>query len=415
MPKLGLGIIGLGGRGYGFARMAQQHPDVEFVAVLEPNTERAERGRRTLEASFAICTELPDFLGREDLDAVIVTSADYLHREHAPASLEAGKHVFVDKPLATSVEDGLTIVEAARRSDRVLYMGFNLRHQAVIAETKNLIASGVVGEIIHLAAIEFYAGGITYMARWNRLKKYTGGLFLHKGSHDFDVLNWFNAPHKPARVAAFAGVNILNPDHLPFTLEEGEEAGPNCEACPVGYKCPDCRDPRARGQQVDENRLFDMSTAEHDGYHKDLCIYLSDKDTHDNAVCIIEYENDARAYHSENFVTSASNRTYTVVGERAHLEADVHASTIREYPRWSKNVITREVRTASGGHGGSDPGIFQQFLNCIARGEAPKADVRDGIWSLAVSCAAEKAREDRRVVEIREVLDRSHPLLKDKG
>jgi len=411
MDKIRLGMIGLGGRGYGFLHLAMQRESCRVVAVAEPNRERAERAMHNAETQFDIHADYHELLARGDVDAVIITTADYLHHDPAVAAFNAGKHTFIDKPITTNVPDGLEVLEAARRSGRLLYMGFNMRHNATVLEMKRLIAEGAIGKPFFLTAVEFYAGGVTYMARWNRLKKYSGGLFLHKGSHDFDVLNWLNAPARPVRVMASAGVNVLNPEHLPFELKKGETAGPNCEACQVKDRCPDYRGTRVYGSGSDLKPLFNMETAQDDGYVKDACIYMSDKDTHDNAMSIVEYDDGSRAYHSEAFPTPASNRHYTILGDKGHMETDLHDRTIEIRSRWTKNRTLHEVGVVEGGHGGSDPSILGDFVRCVQRGEKPRATGVDGIWAIAVGCAAEISREEHRVVEIKELLDPENDLL----
>lgn len=408
MSTVRVGIIGVGGRGSGFLHMFKRQPGAAIVGVADHNRERAERARANLSMQFDIYTSAEELLARRDLDAVIVTTPDYLHKEHALAVLAAGKHLLVDKPIATNVPDGLAIVEAARRSDRVLCMGFNLRYVPVLAEAKRLIAGGAVGRPFFSTALEYYDGGKTYMARWNRLKKYTGGLFLHKGSHDFDILNWFNYPARPERVSAFAGINVLKPEGLPFELEPGEKPGPNCARCPVIHKCPDATHPSTEAKP-----LFDLETAKIDGYYKDLCIYYSDKDSYDNAVCIVEYDNGARAFHSEVFVTPICNRFYTIVGDLGHMDIDLDQRTIDLRPRWTQNHVRHTVQSGPGGHGGSDPGLVASFVRSIQRGERPRASAIDGVWSIAVGCAAELSRTEKRVVRIEELLDPKDPLLRE--
>ena len=68
---------------------------------------------------------------------------------------------------------------------------------------------------------EFYDGGRTYMARWNGKKSESGGLWIHKGSHDFDVFNWLLNFPKPKKVSAFAGMNVFTPQNFPFEVKDG--------------------------------------------------------------------------------------------------------------------------------------------------------------------------------------------------
>ena len=84
----------------------------------------------------------------------------------------------------------MNILEAARRSNKLVYMGFNMRFDPVVQRLKKLVGEGELGTVFNIQSQEFYDGGKTYMARWNQLKKFSGGLFIHKGSHDLDVINW---------------------------------------------------------------------------------------------------------------------------------------------------------------------------------------------------------------------------------
>jgi len=413
VDKVRLGIVGLGGRGYSFARMAVGNPRTSLIAIADPNTERARRVQANLGIPLQIHTNLENLLEKSDVDALIIATPDYQHKEQALLAFAAGKHLLLEKPIATTVADGLAILAAARQHDRVLYMGFNLRHHVVVREMHRLVQEErVVGTPFYLTSVEYYNGGRSYMARWNRLKKFSGGLFVHKGTHDFDVVNWVNQPAKPRWVAASAAVNALNLEHLPFDLKPGEKVGPYCQACACAYKCPDKAWPSLYGEKDGKQALFDEETARVDSYHKDLCIFASDKDTHDNAMAIVEFDNGSRAFHSEVFVTARDNRQYVVIGDRGHLEADLHEHTITLYPRWTQNRVVYQVRSAAGGHGGSDPNLVDAFLRSILLGERPLAGAVDGVWSLAVGCAAEIAREQGRIVHLAELMDVNSELLR---
>jgi predicted dehydrogenase len=406
MEKVKLGIAGIGGRGYGFAEMAVRNPEADLVAVADTNEERARRAAANLGTSLQLYPTVEDLVEKADVDAIIIATPDYLHKDHALAAFGAGKHVLLEKPIATTVPDSLAILSAARRSHRILSMGFNLRHSPVVSQMRQLIVEEkVVGRPFYLTSVEYYNGGRTYMARWNRLKKYSGGLFVHKGTHDFDVINWVNEPARPKWVAASAAVDVLDTEHIPFDVKPGDRVGPYCQACKYNQVCPD-----RPGYMFDDAKggrkpLFDEDTARLDGYHKDLCMYASEKDTHDNAMALLEYDNGSRSFHSEVFATARDNRQYVVIGDRGHLEADLGEHTITVYPRWTGNRVIHHVHGVRGGHGGSDPGLLGTFLRAVLTGQRPLADAVDGIWSLAAGLAAELSREQNRIVYLSELLD----------
>ena len=413
MAKLRIGIIGAGSRGINsFARLlTANHSDrAEVVALAEPNHLRARAGLDMAGLQADIHEAAGELVERKDIDAVVVTSPDYLHEEHAIAALRNGKHVFVDKPMATSVAGCMNILEAAESAKRLLYMGFNLRHHAVIRALKELVDEGRLGEVFSIAALEHYKGGRSYHSRWNRLKKYSGGLWLHKGSHDFDVINHLMGDVRPARVSCFASVFTFRPERLPFEKRDGVEPGPNCTVCPYNTECKDAF--MVPGADSPPTPLFTEETAEVDGYHKNLCMYLSEKDTHDQGVATVEYENGATATHTECFVTPLSRRRYSIDGTGGHAEADAGAYRVDFHPRWSADRITHTIAQGEGGHGGSDPVMVADFVECATKGKKPLASAADGTWSVAVACAAERSRQDRRVVEISELLDAKSELLR---
>lgn len=421
MKKLRIGIVGAGARGifnFGVLFTREYGARAEVVALADPNRVRAEAGREFLRIDADIDADPLSVLSRKDVDAVVITSPDYLHEEHCLAAFKRGKHVFVDKPLAVTGDGCLRVLAAARRAKGVLYMGFNLRHDVVVSRLKTMAAAGTFGDIISVQAVEHYDGGRTYMARWNRLKTYSGGLFIHKGTHDFDIVNWLMAPARPARVSCFASASVFRKDRLPFALRAGAKPGPTCTRCPYRETCPDRLSPADQTRDwaaPDRDAWMKMWTgaaAEADGYERDLCLYLSDKDAHDQGIAMIEYDTGATAQHSEYFATSLTNRRYMLEGTLGHADADLHGNTIECRPRWSGDVATHKLARPKGGHGGADTVMCAEFLDCVQKGRQPRATGADGAWSVAVGQAAELARAERRVVPIAEVLDVKSPLLK---
>ena len=80
-----------------------------------------------------------ELLARPDLDAIGVFSPDYVHEEHAVAALQAGKHVYLEKPMAISIASCDRILKAWRKSGTRLMMGFNMRYMPIVARAKQLV------------------------------------------------------------------------------------------------------------------------------------------------------------------------------------------------------------------------------------------------------------------------------------
>jgi len=348
----------------------------------------------------------------------VISTPDHLHEEQCVAAFKHRKHVLVDKPLAITARGCLRVIEASGKADKLLYMGFNLRQDVVVRKLKALIAQGAFGEVFSIQAIEHYDGGRTYMSRWNRLKKYSGGLFIHKGSHDFDVINWFMATARPIRVSCFGNVSVFDGKHLPFKPRKGVKPGPTCSVCKYQNACPDKFLPEknydflGKSEGASYARMWDENASKVDAYHKNLCMYLSDKDTHDQGIAIVEYDNGATAAHSEYFATPISNRQYLIEGTLGHGEGDLHENRIVFTERWTKHHLDYTLQRGAGGHGGTDPMMCAEFVECVRRKRRPTATGVDGAWSVAIGEACELARAEGRVVKISEVLDVKSRLLK---
>src|SRR5690606_34778139 len=161
------------------------------------------------------------------------------------------------------------IVDVAARSGRTVMLGFNLRHDPTLRRLKQIVDQGTLGKVFLIENREFYDGGKTYMARWNRRSEYSGGLWIHKGSHASDAFHWLLGFPRPVRVSATAGINVLNPEHLPFAVDPGVAAGPTCRQCAYQKRCPDYWDVAQPGSE------WDGEATEIDQYARDTCIYTS--------------------------------------------------------------------------------------------------------------------------------------------
>lgn len=395
-----IGIIGTGNRGVNaFGKLLGKRSDCELVALCDANAARLEAAQNILRRPLALYTEVEGMLAQEALDAVVITSPDYLHARLTMQALRAGvKHVLVDKPLATTAEDCWQVSQVAHECGGQVMVGFNLREAPLIARIKQVIENGDIGDLMLMENREFYDGGRTYMARWNRFYALSGGLWVHKGTHDFDVFNWWNAEGNPQRVSASAGLNALRADKLPFEVETGKVVGPNCSSCAYADVCPDYSAP-ASGPL-----LQNETTQAVDGYVQDLCIFLSEKDTHDNGIALVEYDNNVRATHAECFVCGFTDRIYTLTGDKGTIFANLEQpERIELRPRWGAPRFIDVPPAPDGGHGGADPLLVQRFVRSLS-GETTGAGLRDGMRAVAVGQAAEIASREHRMVNLPELM-----------
>ncbi|MDQ3862798.1 MAG: Gfo/Idh/MocA family oxidoreductase [Actinomycetota bacterium] len=123
--------------------MVEVDPGVELAAVVDPAARQIAEGV----PGYAV---LEDALAAVECDAVLVASPPGTHHSVVKAALEAGKHVLCEKPLATSLQDALDLVQAANRAQRVLIVSQNYRYNAPFRAVQRVVAGGDLGELVFI-------------------------------------------------------------------------------------------------------------------------------------------------------------------------------------------------------------------------------------------------------------------------
>ena len=164
--KIRLGFIGVGNRGSQLLHSFMKHDDMEVAAlcdVYQPYLarDRSQVAPRLLKASgrpdshdgraalsgVARYTDFRRLLDRKDIDAVVIATPDHWHAIQAIAAMEAGKDVYVEKPLSITIHEGRKMVEAAQRTGRVAQVGLHRRSSKMYHNVHGLIRSGKIGKV----------------------------------------------------------------------------------------------------------------------------------------------------------------------------------------------------------------------------------------------------------------------------
>ncbi|WP_413724249.1 Gfo/Idh/MocA family protein [Sodalis sp. RH16] len=191
-----VGVIGAGFMGAMHARVYQQLYGVEVIGIADPDVARCEALKQWIPAVQCF-SDYQEMLALPDLDMVSICTKDDFHLAPALASAKAGKHIFLEKPIAATLEDGQAIVDAARDAGVRLGIGFLLRFDPRYSRAREIIASGEAGEISHIAARR-NSPAIEGPARY-------GGslpLPLHVTVHDVDMVLWLLKHTRPVTVYA---------------------------------------------------------------------------------------------------------------------------------------------------------------------------------------------------------------------
>jgi predicted dehydrogenase len=193
--EIGVGIIGSGYMGRTYAEcVTRYNTGAQLVAVAG--------GSRApgLAADYAIAAEptTDALLARPDVDAVIITSPQSAHCEQTVAAARAGKHILVEKPMATSTQECRTMIEACSSGGVSLSVIKPWRYRGATRGLHDLIAQGQIGEVRMISLWWLYPRIPFIGKEWFRDPK-EGGLFLDAGSHCFDYLRWI-AGAEPIRL-----------------------------------------------------------------------------------------------------------------------------------------------------------------------------------------------------------------------
>lgn len=202
MKSLRIAFVGCGGIGEHYLGVYRDLEFVEVVTCIDASIERAERAAAMLDGRSKprATTEFNDALSA-DVDAVIISTPNHLHREQAIAALEAGKHTLLQKPVAANLADAEAIAEAAERArQRGVISGLYLSYfdQPLMHDLREMIERGWFGDIAHLYARLMHRGGLVLseqvssgQSNWRASIELTGGgCFIQLAVHYIHLFKW---------------------------------------------------------------------------------------------------------------------------------------------------------------------------------------------------------------------------------
>lgn len=374
MAQVRMGIIGLGGRSSIIHYWHKPSGDSVVVAGADVSLDKLEKFKNAINEDVFITTDYLELLAREDIDAVAIFTPDYLHEEHAIAALRAGKHVYCEKPLAITTEGCDRILDEEKKSGKHLMIGFNMRYMSMYQTMKEIIDSGLIGDIKAVWVRHFVGlGGYYYYHDWHGTAKNTTSLLLQKASHDFDVIHWLTGSYAK-KVSAIGSLDYYGGDK-PNDL--------HCPDCGIKDTCP-------------EVSLTGLTQ----------CAFRKEIDVEDNNMVIMELEGGIKASYLQCHFTPDYSRNYTIIGTKGRLENDdvndkVHVKTRKSGSWHEMSDITYDMKSMSGSHGGADPRICQDFISLVLHDKQPLTTTFAARMSVAVGCAAtESIRSGGKVLEI---------------
>ena len=331
----------------------------ELVAVADPVTTSHEWARAAAGWDVPAYQDATEMLETEDLDALVIASPNHTHHEVLEPLWRFGKHMLIEKPLCTTLDDCRSVVARAADHPGVVWVGMEYRYMPPVARLIEEVHDGKTAGRLHMLTIrEHRFPFLKKVGDWNRFNRNSGGTLVEKCCHFFDLMRQI-VRSEPVRVYASAAQSVNHLDEV------------------------------------------------YDGAISDIL---------DNALVIVDFENGVRAaldlcmfaegsrFQEEISAVGDSGKVECFIpkADDAHCEVvlgDRSTGTIRTLP-----VAVDQQLLDAGHHHGSTFFQHQAFARAIAGTGSVEVTADDGLKAVAIGVAAQLSAEEKRAVEMSEVL-----------
>ena len=362
---------GAGNRGNVYGNFALEFPDqLDIIGVAEPITIRNERyaTKHNIAAENRFNTWEDVFKKPKFADAIIITTPDNLHYGPCMKALEMGYDILLEKPISPSEQECRNILALAKKTGRIVAVCHVLRYAPYFVKLKEVIQSGVLGEVIsvqHMEPIEHIHMSHSYVrGNWHNSKK-TTPIILAKSCHDLDILRWL--VNKPCtHIQAFGNLQW-------FTSKNAPQGSTNrcTDGCKVEATCPySALDIYYRKRQ--RNYVFDLPEDKNEQAAYVLqqlkttnygrCVYRMENDQPDHYTSNILFEGGLTASFSMEAFTSYEGRRTRIMGSLGDIVGDMSSFTLTDFLTGKKTIWQQ----ATDGHGGGDWRLVTDWLHAIS-------------------------------------------------
>jgi len=388
-----IGWLGTGTQGRNDMSKLVRMPGVQIVAIADIYDPYYELGLKMAGAGCQGYKDYRKLLERKDVDAIGIATPLHLHAQMAIDALEAGKHVYVEKMMAYTVEDARRMVKTAERVGKILQVGHQRRYSVDYHHAAELVGTkAYFGPITHVRAQWNRRNNwrrpvpdpkFEKLLNWRLYKEFSRGLMAELGSHQIDVTNWFlganmkgiaakdpKAPRwdggdlHPTAVVGVGGIDYW---------KDGREVYDNVQ---VIFEYPN-------GQKLCYQSI-EMN--EFDGY--------SETFMGRNGTLIVSEAGNSMLFRErgvEEFGFEKFSQGKTKVNGKEAITLDAGATTSQD----KRGAASGTSLAAGGGTKGKDNWYLslEDWVDCIRTGRKPFCDGRIGMADVACVVAANRAME----------------------
>ncbi len=426
-------LVGAGSRGTGYSKIMNKLPDkFDIVGVAEPIENRRDFIKDLFNIDDSKCFEnWQDIFAQGKIaDFAIIATQDNMHVEPALKAIELGYNLLLEKPIAPTPEECKMVADAAEKKGVKVVVCHVLRYTNIFSTLKDVIASGEIGEVMSIEALE--SVGTRHMSHsyvrgnW-RNEGESSPMLLAKCCHDIDLIQWLIGK-ECTKVQSFGSLNIFKKENKP------EGSPERCiDGCPYADTCIYDTKKLYQGEHCFGGDWFkraatrkmnpteeDVEKALREGQYG-RCVYNCDNDVVDHQVVNLEFEGGITASLTMTAFTKDSNGRemkvfgtkgmLEVIGDNKYINVTHFGQLSKEY--WGDRIDnTIDVSRAEDdkgigittGHGGGDLGIvlaiYDEF-NDAYKGKSIST-VRESYLNHAICFAAEESRHNDTVVRMKE-------------
>ena len=383
---LRVGALGFGSRAsHIIGQLQKMDPAAKLVAVWDSHPESAREkiasalpGQKPEDVRFY---DDPDaLLDKEKLDGVIVGTRCSKHTTMACKVAARKLPLFLEKPVATNMDDLRRLKAAFEASQSPVVVSFPLRLTLHVQKAREIIDSGQIGTVEQIQAVNNVTYGWGYFRSWYRNHDETGGQWLQKATHDFDYINYL-IQQPPSLIGAL---------HSQRVFGQRKPAGLTCDVCDEADTCQESPlGDHLRG----ETAYWAAKPNDH------ACSFGVDTKIEDNGSALIEYASGAHAVYTQNFFArrDAGSRGATIIGYKGTIQFDFYTDTLRLVMHHKS--LTANMKISGTGHGGGDQELVMNFRDLMRGQGTQRSPISAGILSVYMCLKARQAGQTKSFVK----------------
>lgn len=386
-----LGVVGFGLRSELLVNVFRDvEPDVKVVGIVDPDEAGVRTRLMAADQDAVFYADLATMVKTARLDGLMIGTRCNLHAEYAIEAAHYGIPLFLEKPVATSMEQATRLEQAFITSPCPVVVSFPLRLTPLCRMTKRYLQEGRIGEPQHICATNFVPYGTVYWEDGYHDYQVTQGLFLQKATHDFDYMMFLmNSP--VVRVAAMTTRGRIFGGDKPRGLR--------CSECGEAPTCPESPRNRKRGDYA----TYDTKDDHHCVFSVD-CGNVKDGINEESSSAVVEFASGVHGVYTQVFLTrrDAKQRGAIISGYDGTLSFDWWRDELK-YVRHHEPFSD----TITGGHGlshnGGDHELALDYFDAIKGRGQIRSTIWMGLQSVYACLAAKESARTGTFVNVKQV------------